>query len=141
MKPRHTAEQSTVAVNKADKIGKKGFAGLMSTISEPVEEQRVAVEVAATPLEVNEVAPAEMPMAQAKQPTGFSQVSGMNPAIMSQPIATQAVAMNPIVTATHNHTNPPNTNGTSVGAASMKKRPVILPPSDPSEDTVCDSCQ
>ncbi|MHB1330619.1 MAG: ribonucleoside-diphosphate reductase subunit alpha [Minisyncoccota bacterium] len=30
MKPRHTAEQSTVAVNKGTAIGKKGFAGLSS---------------------------------------------------------------------------------------------------------------
>ncbi len=30
MKPRHTAEQSTVRVNKAEKMGRKGFAGLAS---------------------------------------------------------------------------------------------------------------
>lgn len=34
MKPRHSAEQSTVKVNKAEKIGKKGFAGVASVRKE-----------------------------------------------------------------------------------------------------------
>jgi ribonucleotide reductase alpha subunit len=35
MKPRHTAEQSTVAVNKAQKIGKVGFGAISSLSSSP----------------------------------------------------------------------------------------------------------
>ena len=30
MKPRHTAEQSTIKVNKADAVGKKGFGALLA---------------------------------------------------------------------------------------------------------------
>src|SRR5205085_499661 len=32
MKPRHSAEQSTVAVNKAQKMGRMGFGGLKKTV-------------------------------------------------------------------------------------------------------------
>lgn len=35
MKPRHTAEQSTIAVNKAKKIGKVGFGAVGATIQKP----------------------------------------------------------------------------------------------------------
>lgn len=39
MKPRHTAEQSTIKVNKAEKMGKKGFASVAKAI--PVTEESV----------------------------------------------------------------------------------------------------
>jgi ribonucleoside-diphosphate reductase alpha chain len=42
MKPRHTAEQSTVKVNKAEKMGKRGFGGVATAPSMPI-----AVEVEA----------------------------------------------------------------------------------------------
>jgi ribonucleoside-diphosphate reductase alpha chain len=32
MKPRHSAEQSTVKVNKAEKMGKRGFASVVSKV-------------------------------------------------------------------------------------------------------------
>lgn len=49
MKPRHTAEQSTVVVNKAKTLGKVGFAGILTanapvvTNANPVKEPAVAV--------------------------------------------------------------------------------------------------
>lgn len=62
MKPRHTAEQSTVAVNKAQKIGKIGFAAVAEKISHKPES--VAPAVFATPLQKS----LEVPMVQPKIP-------------------------------------------------------------------------
>lgn len=42
MKPRHTAEQSTVSVNKAAKMGKTGFAAVASKLSDQAQESRTA---------------------------------------------------------------------------------------------------
>ncbi len=39
MKPRHTAEQSTVAVNKSEQLGKVGFAAALDTLSETPKNQ------------------------------------------------------------------------------------------------------
>ncbi|TSC66344.1 MAG: ribonucleotide-diphosphate reductase subunit alpha [Candidatus Berkelbacteria bacterium Gr01-1014_85] len=39
MKPRHTAEQSTVAVNKSEQLGKVGFAAALDTLSEIPKNQ------------------------------------------------------------------------------------------------------
>lgn len=45
MKPRHTAEQSTIAVNKSVKIGKAGFSGILnaSTTTAPIKKEPVPV--------------------------------------------------------------------------------------------------
>jgi len=39
MKPRHNAEQSTIRVNKAEKLGRKGFAGLASAPASSASEE------------------------------------------------------------------------------------------------------
>lgn len=43
MKPTHTAEQSTTRVNKAEALGKKGFAGLFAPKEAPVAEEPLVV--------------------------------------------------------------------------------------------------
>jgi ribonucleoside-diphosphate reductase alpha chain len=45
MKPRHTAEQSTVRVNKAEKMGKRGF----GVVAKEVVTEEVAAEITPTP--------------------------------------------------------------------------------------------
>ncbi len=55
MKPRHTAEQSTVKVNKAEKMGKKGFAAVASTKKE-IEDIDDILEPVPTPLGDVEIA-------------------------------------------------------------------------------------
>ncbi len=46
MKPRHTAEQSTVKVNKAEKMGKKGFGSVAKAMVEEVGEvERMKIEI------------------------------------------------------------------------------------------------
>jgi ribonucleoside-diphosphate reductase alpha chain len=55
MKPRHSAEQSTVAVNKSAKLGKMGFA---SVFKEKTEPQEVATPVMETKIPAPEPEPA-----------------------------------------------------------------------------------
>ncbi len=54
MKPRHTAEQSTVRVNKAEKIGKRGFAAVLesSETAAPRAEFIEAISVPAAKIEI-----------------------------------------------------------------------------------------
>jgi ribonucleoside-diphosphate reductase alpha chain len=142
MKPRHTAEQSTVHVNKGEAMGKKGFAAVMHEIAEvstaPAEEAVAAMAVAKTVASVvaasaSAAAPADEPRevrTETLQPkvVGFAQVTGMNAVAMTPIIAQQAV---------QTQTKPVITTPTVV---TVQKKPNIMPPSDPSEETICDSC-
>ena len=60
MKPRHTAEQSTVAVNKAQKIGKLGFGALKLKSEAQVAPQPFAAPLQKT-LDISTVAPSSTP--------------------------------------------------------------------------------
>lgn len=114
MKPRHTAEQSTVRVNKGETIGKKGFASVMSeTVASVIAS---GVETAAVaPMAVEAIAETIVePIAVEAKAVGFAQISGMAPV---QPMAELAQT------------------------APAKKKPVIMPPSDPQADLICDDCQ
>ncbi len=51
MKPRHTAEQSTVKVNKSEKLGKIGFAAVANKITPKVEELVLQTEAIPTPIQ------------------------------------------------------------------------------------------
>ncbi len=51
LKPRHSAEQSTVKVNKSDKMGKKGF-GAFASVQTVLPEAEVAVE---SPLQIEDI--------------------------------------------------------------------------------------
>jgi len=70
MKPRHTAEQSTIAVNKAQKIGKTGFAAVADKLRAEMNPQTIGF---AAPLQktlvLEENAPAPAPVIEAKVST------------------------------------------------------------------------
>lgn len=58
MKPRHTAEQSTISVNKATTLGKVGFGALKAKMIENrKKEERATMEDIASPLNVAELTP------------------------------------------------------------------------------------
>jgi ribonucleoside-diphosphate reductase alpha chain len=142
MKPRHTAEQSTVRVNKAEGIGKKGFASIMgdsvtvaaviaesiaqtqpapaSEVKAALFDQKLSSANASAETSATTTSRAATPAAAPAKPVGFSQV-----------IATPAVAK------TTTSFAPPTTETSTP----QKKKAVIMPPSDPSEETICDSCQ
>jgi ribonucleoside-diphosphate reductase alpha chain len=152
MKPRHTAEQSTVRVNKAEQMGKRGFAAVMeAAAAAPVdavaEQQHVTVEeaiasfaeapVMATTAEAHMNAPVEATLAKAEQPGPFASVS---PAATTPSAETKSVTAAKAET-THEHTASDNHEHSSPAAASASNGPRIMPPSDPSEQFICDSCQ
>lgn len=56
MQQRHTAEQSTIKVNKAEKLGKRGFAAVASVKKDESTEPAVASEPVPTPLTQTEIA-------------------------------------------------------------------------------------
>jgi len=121
MKPRHTAEQSTVKVNKAEKIGKIGFAGLAQAMSNkkigfdaaPLQKSLDIALPVGVPLEaqVPKVEPASLPKAATYQP--------LSSFATSAPVAETVVVKKPKVIMTGNKTCP----------------------TDPAELAQCDSCQ
>jgi len=146
MKPRHTAEQSTVHVNKGEAMGKRGFADVMHEVavaSAPAEEPVAVMAVAAAK---TETVATVVSQAQASSPQTNHQ-----PSMMESPRATEAVAKPigfakviaepAIATAESTAASTANAKATPVAANfTPKKKPNIMPPSDPSEETICDSC-
>jgi ribonucleoside-diphosphate reductase alpha chain len=131
MKPRHTAEQSTVRVNKAEGIGKRGFAAVLETAAEedvatrmevaPVEAVTVAAVTAKEPVAVNAVA-SFMETATPKAALLVTPaVAPVTPAVTATPVST---VHDHVHTSDHDHAGPQ-----------------IMAPSDPAEQFICDSCQ
>lgn len=54
LKPRHTAEQSTIKVNKAENTGKKGFGALWSNTQDPKKENEISANNSACPIDPQE---------------------------------------------------------------------------------------
>jgi len=119
MKPRHTAEQSTVAVNKAAAMGKRGF-GALATI-EPVEssdlKQQNLLSSILSPVSVKEPVAVLKPQAvEQKAPIGFAKISSLR---VPEPVRKFQKKPNVII-----------------ADDATKTCPV-----DPAERAQCDSCQ
>lgn len=136
MKPRHTAEQSTIKVNKAEKIGKKGFAAVVKPVSE---------NPAQTP-------PTPAPVAFAMPKQELISFSKQEPVPVKTPQKEQEV---PIEENKHEEvveekaeSQIPEIPNKFVDLSSihisqnipMKKAPNVCP-TDPAERAQCDSCQ
>lgn len=151
MKPRHTAEQSTVAVNKAVRIGKVGF-GAISSIRERAQAhsqggaipsplhvtmpEKVPVPVAPKHDEEKELKKEEAKIApQRIETTGFAEarpVPSLFGSAPEQKPAEPATALAPA---------PKKTGYQSLESlAAMTKAPKVCP-IDPQERLQCDSCQ
>lgn len=125
MKPRHTAEQSTIVVNKAQKIGKIGFAAVAQRMAEKAKEEQLGF---AAPLQKSlvpdERAPLEVPMVvpvTTLTPTSEAteRVSFSVPARMTEAIQSGGKPKEEIPVAKYN---------------------VILP-EDPGADNICIGCE
>jgi len=114
MEPRHTAEQSTVSVNKGKKIGKKGF-GSLSLMTPGADDRGKAQVVEDTPVDTLQVAESPAP---AKK--GFGAVA---PMVSDEPTISRGFGM---------------AQPTPVPA---RKQIEIIGPEDPQASLVCDSCQ
>ena len=125
MKPRHTAEQSTVAVNKSQKMGRVGFASIgsikpASPLSTPAF---AAVGAVTSPLPLDEIIPIQVVHSvQVKAPKveskGFATVS-------------KASVTAPII----------DVSSDEIVVSAPKKEFKVHVPSDPAEANICDSCQ
>ncbi|MDQ3076738.1 MAG: ribonucleoside-diphosphate reductase subunit alpha [bacterium] len=155
MKPRHTAEQSTVSVNKATQIGKLGFGALKAR----VQSQETSPQPFASPLQKTLDIPAQIKSSV-----------GATPPIEEGPLFASAVAVSEAVVAevtntslsAHMHKteakgqNPKASHASNAGfktkgfvsleslksqaQPSQKQAPHVCP-SDPAERAQCDSCQ
>ncbi len=125
MKPRHTAEQSTVAVNKAQKIGKVGFAAIGSMKSAPLQTPAFAAVGAVTaPLPLGKTVPvAEEVKTVAPQPV---HTPAPEPVAVSAPM-------------------PEHKQGgfasVAVATAEPRREFKVHGPVDPADANICDSCQ
>jgi ribonucleoside-diphosphate reductase alpha chain len=130
MKPRHTAEQSTVKVNKAEKMGKRGFAAVFEA-------------GAVAPMMAREEVLAEMPMATPAISTFIEETPKVTVAVAKAQVA-EELRMTPALSQTSEvapiiHANAsPLTAPNIIPSGSLSK---ILPPSDPMMDNLCDGCQ
>jgi len=138
MKPRHTAEQSTVAVNKSAKLGKTGFASVFRKSEEvpmQINEQRVEEVVGVTKEasresvelpqeEITDQKPIEEPIST----KGFGMVKTVSQQIFSK-VQTQLPEPEK---ENHEHYQTKIIEG---------KTYKIHMPSDPQEKFLCDGCQ
>jgi ribonucleoside-diphosphate reductase alpha chain len=110
MEPRHTAEQSTVRVNKAEAMGKKGFAAVAGGLTEkkaafdaPLQKSLEIVEPLPMPLSIPVMAvkpaekPAEKPLMKAPEPV--SSPIKWNLAKIHEPVRVEAVPVQAVMTA------------------------------------------
>lgn len=118
MKPRHTAEQSTVRVNKAEMTGKRGFGAVNQSgalFKAPAPTPEVKVEIPKAPEPSPIVVPTPAPVAQAPEPKPEPATQPEAPVIK----VAEAVAL----------------------AQNPKPKVTIHGPVDPQDALLCESCQ
>lgn len=113
MQPKHTAEQSTVSVNKATAIGKSGFGKLFQSAA-PVSTQAPAATVAPAP------APTVEPVAREEHV--IERAAQAEPLPMSTPVV---AAFTPAAQAPR----------------PFSKAPTLILPEDPADAMTCEGCQ
>ena len=124
MKPRHTAEQSTTRVNKAEKIGKRGFSAVAST----KKEDEVILEVKPVIETLMHIPIAEPVPVFVKAQVSTPPMTSMPTPVMSS-IPTKEEIMNKLSANPNIHITPQKTS-----------KPNVCP-IDPAERAQCESCQ
>lgn len=143
LKPRHSAEQSTVKVDKSAKFAKKAFGAFASVRTElPVEQ--VAIK---SPLEIERAEPVAVPVS-AVHLSALKENTIEIPEVTEAPMAAAPVSKpfagvvpEPAANLFNQESKPQSQQG---GQAPAKKFKIVRSesyPSDPSEALQCDSCQ
>lgn len=146
MKPRHTAEQSTVRVNKAEKLGKSGFAAAFSKKQEVAPSGFGGITTLQPPLIVPSadiaVRPSELGTAEvAATVAGASAAdTAATPALTVEQVLARAASLEAAALAA------PSRRGFSVvaagdGGAVPTGQSPLGDTEDPQEKFICDSCQ
>lgn len=147
MKPRHTAEQSTVRVNKAEALGKRGFSAIgnlkdADAFRQPATEPVPSGIVMTVPLPTLEPVLAAQPVIPASeevsQPAAVMRRPGFG-ALSLQGTAEPAHAF-PAVAPVREVVPVQEKTVAEAAAAPVRPAPRVCP-SDPMERLVCDSCQ
>lgn len=137
MKPRHTAEQSTVAVNKAHKLGKVGFAAIATMKAGPLATPAFAAVGAVTsPLPLGGVAPTA--------PVATPVFSAPVQTAPRMPVTAAAPASTPKAEAPRGFASVASVASPSaepIDVSMPKKEFKVHIPDDPAEANICDSCQ
>ncbi len=148
MKPRHTAEQSTVKVNKSEMTGKKGFGVLLKKEGGAgelaFESQTPAPTPQPSPIQVSPVAPltvpAEMNVMQ-HAPVSLSAAVMPTPrAEVSEPIFVTA-PVSPVSKGFASVTSQTAPVMPAAPTAPEKPKYTIHGPEDPQDALMCESCQ
>ncbi|HEY9586092.1 MAG TPA: ribonucleoside-diphosphate reductase subunit alpha [Candidatus Paceibacterota bacterium] len=139
MKPRHTAEQSTVKVNKAQKIGKKGFGALADDVAKPAE-----AEMTTAPIPSFAPTPAVVVETVAEKPKGFATISQEVKHGMLEDIPPKKLEPAPVAVPMVSEKIPVAVASARPGFGSLnlsdKNIDIFLNPAD-DETLICDSCQ
>ena len=132
MKPRHTAEQSTTKVNKAEKMGKRGFSTVAFARKEdeiileaqPVIQTPVRVPVIEhIPVKAAVVTPVQEPIRHMEVPEPVQKVSAPAPVAPTREDIMAQLSSNP-----------------NIQITPKKSKPKVCPV-DPSELAQCEACQ
>jgi ribonucleoside-diphosphate reductase alpha chain len=146
LKPRHSAEQSTVKVNKSTALGKKGF-GAFASVRTELPKEEVAIK---SPLEVDMPEPVAVP-----QKVSLAKMSAHTIVVPEVPESVELKMPKPFEGVTPEPAVTLFTPEKSIQKTETMARPIRPPeeskkfkivrsanyPTDPSEQFQCDSCQ
>jgi hypothetical protein len=145
MKPRHTAEQSTVKVNKAEKIGKRGFAAVASTRKDTDEVLEVKAPIE-SPIQVPlvEVAKVSTPTFSREEiREEIMEAATIQPSIPLAPkveVKTQSIEFKPQETNNKLTKEQIMEKLSQNPSVQVKTKPLVCPV-DPAELAQCEACQ
>jgi len=140
MKPRHTAEQSTIRVNKAEKMGKIGFGAISAGMAEKKAVFDTPLQIS---LDIVEPAPMKTPEPAPVMQTEVPKVSwNISKAAPVAPKNNPA----PVAAKEEKHSGYQSLSELASATVTAHKPKVIMTgnktcPTDPSELAQCDSCQ
>lgn len=138
MKPRHTAEQSTVRVNKAEATGRRGFGALGMKAAAPVVEEAVLI-TKAEPTPFMDIPVAREKVAVvAKAPEVVVEAKVEAPREVPQ--SAPSMSARAIATAATTADDDDGVLAKSSTTANVKGKPFVCPV-DPAERALCDACQ
>lgn len=142
MKPRHTAEQSTVKVNKAEQMGKRGFAFVATTKKEvtgavPTADSLFTPTPAAAPVEVKEQVKHQQSI---PTPLTDMNMSSVPPIAEKQFVMAEAPVAHEVKADASADMLAALANSGFATVTPQKKKPKVCP-TDPALLAQCDSCQ
>ena len=151
MKPRHTAEQSTVSVNKSAKLGKTGFAGVFRKETPAISEPAAALQEENSGVAREEVIEKEQD--QILDMTPIKEVISQNAATFSriEPISSEIKPVSHQIFSKVQTQLPqpttPNIQNLAPKEGQFQEKIIdgkvyrVHMPSDPQEKFLCDGCQ